>query len=322
MKKIIAILPLYNAFIQESISGARRKKNGEKIKPSTITNYKSVYKNLIQFSEKSGFEIRLCDASRLTAREHKSEKRYWKKFYVQFTNYLYKNGGHDNYVGYNIKYFVAFFNYLKKEKDFDTGNFQTLFYVRKEQVPILVLNVEQLRFLIHNDTFNTSLTPNQQKVKDIFVFGCFTGLRFSDIIKLTNKNFEEIEGILYLKVKSQKTKTYSLMRLSEHAAFVYKKYSDTSAKTACFNFISLFNFNKNLKKIGELAGWDNEVVKCREILGKEKTLFRNGDDSEYRFFDLMSSHMMRRTAITTMLILGMPENLVRNVKACKLPIYS
>ena len=30
-------------------------------------------------------------------------------------------------------------------------------------------------------------------------------------------------------------------------------------------------------------------------------------------FDKMSSHMMRRTAITTLLILGMPEHLVRKI---------
>ncbi|AXB56870.1 tyrosine-type recombinase/integrase [Flavobacterium fluviale] len=32
-----------------------------------------------------------------------------------------------------------------------------------------------------------------------------------------------------------------------------------------------------------------------------------------RFCDKMSSHMMRRTAITTLLILGMPEHLVRKI---------
>lgn len=33
----------------------------------------------------------------------------------------------------------------------------------------------------------------------------------------------------------------------------------------------------------------------------------------YRFCDLVSTHTMRRTAITTLLVLGMPELLVRRI---------
>ena len=54
-----------------------------------------------------------------------------------------------------------------------------------------------------------------------------------------------------------------------------------------------------------------EVI--REQRGKPKTIVKKGRKSYYRFCDKMSSHMMRRTAITTMLILGMPEHLVRNI---------
>jgi integrase len=45
----------------------------------------------------------------------------------------------------------------------------------------------------------------------------------------------------------------------------------------------------------------------------EQIWIKKGSVSKTRFCDLMSSHMMRRTAITTMLILGMPEHMVRNV---------
>jgi integrase len=47
----------------------------------------------------------------------------------------------------------------------------------------------------------------------------------------------------------------------------------------------------------------------RERQGKTKQL--NG--KQLRFCDKMSSHMMRRTAITTLLILGMPEHLIRKI---------
>ena len=75
--------------------------------------------------------------------------------------------------------------------------------------------------------------------------------------------------------------------------------------------ISLNQFNKNLKDIGLIAGWTYEVGKERCRRGVRKEIKNNG--KTYRFCDLISSHIMRRTAITTLLIHGMPEPLVRKI---------
>ena len=103
MKKTTLIVPLFKQFIRDTETGKRLKKNGERIKPDSIQNYHYVLQNLIQFSSYTNFELRICDASKLNKRELQSEKNYWKKFYQKFTDYLYKKGCHDNYVGSNIK---------------------------------------------------------------------------------------------------------------------------------------------------------------------------------------------------------------------------
>jgi integrase len=313
MKKTNEIIPLFKLFIKETETGKRLKKNGERIKSGSIDNYKYVLQNLIQFSSDTKFELRICDASKLDKRELKSEKSYWKKFYQKFTEYLYKKGCHDNYVGANIKVIRVFFNYLKNDKDFFTGDFQRLFYVRKEEVEIFVLSPEQLKFLIHDKEFEQSLTLSLRRIKDIFVFGCTTGLRFSDIFLLTNKNFEQQDGEWYLKLKSLKTKTFSFIKLPNYAVTIYQKHQPKSDKVAVFGKISLFNFNKALKQIGEEANFTATIEVSREKQGKTQKLTKKTDATQNRFCDKMSSHMMRRTAITTMLILGMPEHLVRKI---------
>jgi integrase len=313
MKKTNEILPLFKLFIKETESGKRLKKNGERIKSGSIDNYKYVLQNLIQFSSDTKFELRICDASKLDKRELKSEKSYWKKFYQKFTEYLYKKGCHDNYVGANIKVIRVFFNYLKNDKDFFTGDFQRLFYVRKEEVEIFVLSPEQLKFLIHDKEFEQGLTLSLRRIKDVFVFGCTTGLRFSDIFLLTNKNFEQQDGEWYLKLKSLKTKTFSFIKLPNYAVTIYQKYQPKSDKVPIFGKISLFNFNKSLKQIGEQANFTATIEVSREKQGKTQKLTKKTDVAQNRFCDKMSSHMMRRTAITTMLILGMPEHLVRKI---------
>lgn len=212
-----------------------------------------------------------------------------------------------------MKIIRAFLNYLKNDKDFPTGDFQRLFYVRKEEVDILVLSPEQLKFLIHDQDFDNRLSPAMKRTKDAFVFGCTTGLRISDMFRLTNKNFEQENGDWYLKLKSKKTKTYSYIKLPNYAVAIYKAYQPKSSKTPIFKNISLFIFNRNLKAIGEQAGFTQPIQMTRERLGKAKQVAHGGKRKQLRFCDKMSSHMMRRTAITTLLILGMPEHLVRKI---------
>ncbi|OXB18941.1 hypothetical protein B0A80_20345, partial [Flavobacterium tructae] len=92
MKKTNPIIPLFKQFIKETETGKRLKKNGERIKSDSIDNYKYVLQNLIQFSNETKFELRICDASKLDKRELTFEKSYWKKFYQKFTDFLYKKG--------------------------------------------------------------------------------------------------------------------------------------------------------------------------------------------------------------------------------------
>lgn len=313
MKKPQAIIPLFKRFIKDTETGRRVKKNGERIKKDSIDNYKYVLNNLIEFISSTKFNLRICDASRLTTKEYSSEKNYWKKFYKNFTDFLYKKGCYDNYVGHNIKVIRTFFLYLKNDRDFNTGDFQRVFYVRKEEVDILVLSPDQLKFLIHDNNFDSTLTVAQKRIKDIFIFGCCSGLRFSDIFLLTNKNFEIQEDAYYLKTRSKKTKTYTSVKLPDYAIEIYQRYKPLSTKQNVFGKSSLFYFNKCLKSLGEKAGFVDPIGLSRERLGVAKNIVEKNKKKEIRFCDRMSSHMMRRTAVTTMLILGMPEHLVRKI---------
>ena len=138
MKTTQALIPLFRQFIKESENGKRLKKNGERITKGSIDNYRYVLQNLIQFSSDTNFELRVCNIRKLTQKELISEKNYWKKFYKTFTEFMYKKGCFDNYVGANIKVIRVFFNYLQSDKDIFVGDFHKQFYVRKEEVDSLV----------------------------------------------------------------------------------------------------------------------------------------------------------------------------------------
>lgn len=89
---------------------------------------------------------------------------------------------------------------------------------------------------------------------------------------LTNKNFEKIDGEWYLKLKSKKTKTFSFIKLSTYVITIFQRYTSSNNKTPLFGSISLFNFNKSLKHIGELAGFTIPIEVSREKQGKTQKI--------------------------------------------------
>lgn len=309
MKKTVKLIPLFENFINLSNNGKRRKKNGERITKKSIQKYAYALKHLREFEIQKKFDLRICSNKKLNYREFVSEKNYWKKFYNQFTKYLYKEKDcYDNYVGTNIKIIRTFFKYLEEEKNFYLRPYYTNFYVRKENVNIFTLTYERLHFLIHNREFEDSLTPGRRRIKDVFVFGCTVGLRISDIYDLKVINVKKIDTNYYLEKRSLKTKTHTKIKLPEYAVKIFKKYARKRRSGYLFPKISVINFNKNLKQIGFEAGWTENVIKYREKMGIVKK-----SASTKKFYEIMSSHMMRRTAISTMLILGMNENAVRSI---------
>lgn len=279
----------------------------------SIEPYVYLRKLLYDFSVKKNFPLRIYSVSTLKKRELQAEKKYWTRFYTEFTEYLYTDCNcYDNYVGSNIKRLRAFFNYLNEEKEMNVGSFHKKFYTHSEEIEIITLVPEQLNFLIYNKEFEDALPDHLKKTKDMFVFGCTVALRISDIFKLSKNNLESINGKHYLKTRSQKTNTLTRIVLPDYAVAIINKYKDQ--QKTIFPKISKARFNLNIKSMIKRTNWTAEQIKTRQKRGQTVVVYKNPKTKEpYRFCDLITSHTMRRTAITTMLCLHMPENLVRKI---------
>lgn len=278
--------------------------------PTASAGGEYVRNNIKLFCVDKNFELRLRKVKNLTQRQLIQEQNYWKRFYRRFTDYMYKTRGfNDNYVGIHIKAIRAFFNYVKYDLLIDIGDFKHALYVCKEEIPVVVLSTEQLQFLIYNREFEDSLSDRLKRVKDIFVFGSTVALRYSDLRNLTYANILHTDDQYYLSVRSKKTKAFTRVRLPDYAVAIIKKYKRKRAPL--IPAISLFNLNKYLKQLAEKAGWTEPLAKYRECRGKQKEVKLKG--ANYRFCDHITSHTMRRTAITTMLTLGVPEHIVRSI---------
>lgn len=303
---------LYARFIKESSKGKRLKKDGSRIRLATIENYLYTQKLINDFIEKTGFELQVPVVSNLTNKEKENAKKYYKKFFKEFCDYLYfEKDFFDNYVGLLIKGLKTFYNYLNAELNISVGDFHKSFYIPSEEVPIVVLSPEQLNYLIHDQELNQKLPEHLKQAKDIFVFGCTVALRFSDLISLTRENLHFYNGAYYLKVTSIKTDTHTTIKLPEYCIKILQKYE---GRKHLLPIKSISWLNICLKELGRHLNFEGSFIKQRTKRGVKYPVYKNkAKRQHYTLADHISSHTMRRTAITNMLRLGMPEQVVRKI---------
>ena len=299
-------------FITASRTGRRRMPNGRKIGRGTIANYKACHRLLSEYEEKQNRTVRVYAGLHIGKQVFTQERKYWQQFYHSWSDFLYGKGYFDNYIADMFKILRTLLNWLHKEKGWLVNSIAPSGYITKEQISIVVLSPEQLQFLINDSDFQRSLSPCLQRVKDIFVTGCTVALRVSDLLKLTGKNIEEAGGRHYLVVHSGKTQARTRVLLPDYIMEIFKKYN-RKYKTLLPPMAN-GNLNIQLKVLAEKAGWTDIVAKTRMQRGIAQVRYKDKRNKKlHRFCDLVTSHTMRRTAITTMLTLGMPEHLVRKV---------
>lgn len=303
----------FEKFVAVSSSGKRLQPNGKRISAATIKNYNNTLRLIYRFVSKTNFDLRLRRESCLNTREFELEMKYWKNFYSKFSDFLYNDlGCYDNYAGQNMKIIKTFFSYLNKETSIKPGNFHRFLYVRKEDVKLFPILPEELNFLIFDQDFESTLSKRMREVKDVFVFGCTVALRVSDLLNLRKTDLKIVNHQYYLAVRSQKTSQDTLIKLPQYCIDIILKYN--GIKKCLLPPFNKTNLNKYIKLLLEKAGMKQEVRVIREKMGMPFELSNPRHKSKiFRTCDVATTHTMRRTAITMMLCLGMPEQLVRMI---------
>ncbi len=308
-KKEHLILPLFQKFISDSRKGKRLQPSGTRIKQSTINFYDFVYLHLKHIESLQKTPIKLIIPTGNNKRDLQKEVKYWKNIYSQLFDYLYNERNcHDNYISSVVKNIKAFFNYLRKDRLINVPEYVYKIQIKKSESAVLALSVEQLKFLIYDKPFEALLNDAEKTIKDIFVFGCTVALRQSDLFAIKYSNIENVNESTYLNVISKKTNSISKVKLPEYAIDILQKYKKSKTKTI-FSPMSLNWFNVNLKRIAQKANWTEEI----QLHKTQQGVVKKQNKQVVRLCDILSSHFMRRTAITTMIILGMNESLVRQI---------
>ncbi len=184
------------------------------------------------------------------------------QFLVDFENYLISISQHRNTIAKHMKQLKRYINLAVGQglidiryHPFTNYKIQTEETVKAYLAPEELESIEQLP--LHS-------CHGLSRCRDIFLFSCYTGLRFSDIVRLRKANFQKIDNIWWLVFSTQKTEIIvrlPLSLLSQGKALpIFRKYRHNKCGTLfALSENSNSNVNKLLKVLARMARIDKRI---------------------------------------------------------------
>ena len=133
-----------------------------------------------------------------------------------------------------------------------------------------------------------------EETRDLFVIGCWTGLRQSDLNHLEKALFDVEADEPTITVVTEKTSEKVKIPMHTYIKELYAKYDGVFPKM-CYKS----HFNEHLKELGRLAGIDDEVIIKVNRGGKVSSI-------KYKKYQLIKSHTARRSFATNLYLKGAP----------------
>lgn len=264
--------------VEDLIKQFCREKGSERSwSDSTPKKFHALYKNLTEFDEHVSID--------------KFDETYMRELAEWYVRENYSNPTIAKKFGF-LKWFLRWC----ERKNIYTGGGLNSFQLKLkgqnfEQKTIVYLEKSELRTLANWDF---SATPYLDRVRDLFVFSCYSGLRFSDIENLTNSQISDND----ISVITQKTDDPIRVQLNTPTRRILTKYYGKYGEKALPQ-ITNQKANNYIKEACRRAGIDRPIklVKFNGSTRKEEIVKK---------WEAITFHAGRRTFITTALTLGIP----------------
>jgi integrase len=280
------IFSFYKEFIEHKAQFNRK---------GTLKEYWNVFHALVEFNDMHSYGLTF----------EKVDMRFYDKFLYYLTSEK-KNiqsgaiGLRNDTIGKYIATLKLFLTWALERGYHNTTTYQSKSFApypfrrdrqqrqQSAKVEIVTITLEELK---HLEAFDLSKDPRKERVRDLFVFGCYTGQRWSDI---ENYSPEDIKNNAW-EFEAHKTTKFTRVPFVGYcsgALPVLQKYE--------YNLPKMTNqeMNRTLKEVFKAAGLSRKVTIRRYIGNKEIPICKP-------LHDFATTHMARRTAVTMLLESGM-----------------
>ena len=220
-------------------------------------------------------------------------------FYNSFVKYLTGLGLGQNSIGTRIKIIKTILNNANERGlNVSTDYQKKSFSKPSEETENVYLNETELTAI-----FNLTKLPTYlENVRDIFLIGCYTGLRYSDLIRLTKDNITPDNTI---RIKTEKTEKIVDIPIHTHVKQIFEKYDYQLPKS-----ISNQKYNDYIKMVVEQAGIKEPITKQYRKNG----MLANLTEPKY---NLCTSHTARRSFATNAFLADIPTLAIMKITGHK-----
>ena len=275
---------LYNG----SVTGSRvQPKTGKPFARTTIKNYKTAIDHLKAFELFRKRKIEFEDIN--------------IEFHADFTEFLIKKYKlAPNTIGTDMKSVKMVMNEatergLSKNYQYKSRKFS----IAKETINSIYLTQNELAEMLQVDfTANSRL----ERVRDMFIVGCYTGLRFSDLSLLKPANVQD--G--FIKITQLKTDHEIVIPVHPVVRDILEKYKGRLPKP-----ISNQKTNAFLKEIGQQCPLLDATVAQSFTKAGVRVL------QNFKKWELVGSHTARRSFCTNEFLAGTPAELIMQISGHK-----
>lgn len=265
-------------FIEKYIGESENRTNpktGLKISYRSIQEYNTTLKNIKEFQVAYNERLDWPDISVNTFKN-------FRDYLTTVKNYAINN------TAKHVDNFRQFLREAKDENfifDYSVLTNKRIIVVREEAINV-VLNEEELKRIE-----NLNLSGIKDKVKDLFLISCWTGLRISDFKNIQSHNIKHREDGDYLEIFQKKTGGKVVIPCFESVIQILKKWDDLLPS------VSDQKINMYIKEVCR-EGRINETVEKRQTKGGQKLSIVSEK------WEFVTAHTGRRSFCTNMVKRG------------------
>lgn len=266
------IISYYDVFI-DNLDFKIQKNGRTGVKKITKQRYKNLIEKIKDFQKYKNNKILFTDID--------------LKFYRDFVNFLNKNQKLSfNTIGKHIALLKSICKDAK-ENGIKVNNdiFKSEFRVTKENTSFVTFTEEEINTIFYNN-FQLNYLQN---AKNWLIIGIWTGARASDLLNFTTDN---INGD-FIEYTAQKTGQKIILPIHWQIKTIIETLG------AFPNKISTQKYNDYIKEVCKELKINNEVIGRKlENIGTEKNPIWRKVNSNYKKYQLVSTHIGRRTFAT------------------------
>jgi integrase len=213
------------------------------------------------------------------------------EFHKGLMQYMKNENYRTNTIAKHVKNLKSILNEAQELEYISKNRYKgKYFVVPTERANNIYLNELELKQFIDLDLTDK---PYLDRIRDVFILGCYTGLRFSDYSDLDKGFFESKHGKTILTIKTQKGQKEVVIPILPFVENILNKYR-TEGELELPKPISNQKFNKYLKELAQLVPAMQTKFPWKRTIGGNTVIINKPK------WELVTTHTARRSFATNM----------------------